>query len=151
MWYAEVDRENWGETEEERAAIEQDMDMEVGDRKQELVLIGQNLQKEKIIEALDACLMESGEGIEDTDDAFRPWPSKEELMSEVEHGHGHGHEHGHGDDGHICGDDEGECSHGHVDNNAGHEHGHGAKECIESHGHVVHDADAELLEDGEEV
>jgi len=95
LWYAELDREEWGDTEEQRRAVAEYMDDEVGDRRQELVFIGQNLQKEKLIAALDACLMAPGEEIHDTDDAFAPWPTKEAIVEEFRSGHDHQHEHSH--------------------------------------------------------
>ena len=75
-WYAELDQEHWGESEDERAKIQATFDGAVGDRRQELVFIGQSLNKEKLVAALDSCLMTPEEDAVSVDRAFVQWPSR---------------------------------------------------------------------------
>ena len=56
FWYA-VPREDWPEDPEYVAAIEEQWVEPYGDRRQVLVFIGQNLDKEALINKLDACLL----------------------------------------------------------------------------------------------
>jgi G3E family GTPase len=56
-WWASVPRNRWPESEEAVAFIESNFKDPYGDRRQELVFIGQNLAKEGLKESLDACLM----------------------------------------------------------------------------------------------
>jgi G3E family GTPase len=61
IWWAAAPREHWPEDPEQRARIEAEFDGEYGDRRQELVFIGQNLQPERTREILDDCLLSDEE------------------------------------------------------------------------------------------
>jgi G3E family GTPase len=66
-WWATVPRERWPEDEEIRAEIQRDWQEPYGDRRQELVFIGQNLDAERFRAELDACLL--------TDEEFAQGPT----------------------------------------------------------------------------
>ena len=51
----------WPQDPEQRARIEADFDGEYGDRRQEIVFIGQNLEPEQTREILDHCLLTDAE------------------------------------------------------------------------------------------
>ena len=61
MWWAAVSREHWPQHPEHRARIEAVFDGKYGDRRQEIVFIGQNLEPTKTREILDRCLLTSAE------------------------------------------------------------------------------------------
>ena len=56
-WWAAAPRESWPEDEEAVAAIHSRFAGEYGDRHQELVIIGQQLDREKIETLFNACLL----------------------------------------------------------------------------------------------
>jgi len=56
-WWAAVPREQWPQTPEMEAHIANFWREPYGDRHQELVFIGQELDKETLVQALDICLM----------------------------------------------------------------------------------------------
>ncbi|KAL1628587.1 hypothetical protein SLS56_005819 [Neofusicoccum ribis] len=68
-WYCELPEEEWAPDEEVAAAIRKDFVGEWGDRRQEIVFIGEGLDERKIAKLLDTCLL--------TDKEFRKW---EKLM-----------------------------------------------------------------------
>ncbi|KKY20596.1 hypothetical protein UCDDS831_g04643 [Diplodia seriata] len=114
-WYCELPEEEWAPDEEVAAAIKKDFVGEWGDRRQEIVFIGESLDEKKIKAILDPCLL--------TDKEFKKWEKlmrrkdldlerKEEKLNEwwddsywaewtvgEEHEHdgedGHHHHHGH--------------------------------------------------------
>lgn len=115
-WYCEMPEERWAPDEEVKAAIQKDFVGDWGDRRQEIVFIGEGLDEARITELLDACLLTATE--------FRKWEKlmrrkdvdrerKEEKLNEwwddsywaewtvgeEEHHHEHdeenGHDHGH--------------------------------------------------------
>ncbi|KAI1800122.1 putative cobalamin synthesis protein [Daldinia bambusicola] len=72
LWRCEVPEDEWPRDPETRKAITRDFDGKWGDRRQELVFIGQQMRKggeERLRKALDACLL--------NDEEFRSW---EEAM-----------------------------------------------------------------------
>lgn len=105
MWWAAQDRSEWptGDAELE-AEIAADWfgdadDMSVGDRRQELAIIGKELDEAHWRGAFDACLLTDQEWSQGAQAwlAFSdPFPSWE--MDDDDHDHEHDHEHDHGDD-----------------------------------------------------
>lgn len=79
VWWAAAPREHWPTEPEQVARIEAEFDGEYGDRRQEIVFIGQNLQPERTREILDKCLlsdeeMAAGPAVWKTlDDPFPGW------------------------------------------------------------------------------
>jgi G3E family GTPase len=79
FWWAAVPREDWPEEPEDLARIEQQWREPWGDRRQELVIIGRNLEPAAITALLDACLLDDGElalgpeAWQELDDPFHPW------------------------------------------------------------------------------
>ena len=82
-WYAEQPSEAWPQDEETRHWLDSIWDEEVGDRRQELVLIGIDLPRETLQKKLDAALVteaewEAGERLwVSWDDPFPLWDEKE--------------------------------------------------------------------------
>lgn len=82
IWWAAAPREHWPEDPEHRARIEAEFDGEYGDRRQEIVFIGQNLDPDQTREILDHCLlttaeMKAGPEVWKTlDDPFPTWFAK---------------------------------------------------------------------------
>ncbi|KAI0369917.1 cobW-domain-containing protein [Pilatotrama ljubarskyi] len=68
-WFCEVLEEEWAFDEDIKRAVLKDFEGEWGDRRQEIVFIGERLNQKKIKKALDACLL--------TDKEFKKW---ERLM-----------------------------------------------------------------------
>ena len=56
-WYAATDPEHWDVDDEERAIVESHWAPEVGDRRQEIAIIGQGLNEAALSAMLDACLV----------------------------------------------------------------------------------------------
>ncbi|MGD9392225.1 MAG: zinc metallochaperone GTPase ZigA [Chromatiales bacterium] len=79
IWWAAAPREHWPEDPQYRARIEAEFEGEYGDRRQEIVFIGQHLEPQKTREILDHCLltpaeMDAGpEGWKTFDDPFPKW------------------------------------------------------------------------------
>lgn len=63
-WWASVPREHWPDDPETRAMIEKDWQEDVGDARQELVLIGIDMDEPALRERLDACLLTDSERAE---------------------------------------------------------------------------------------
>ena len=79
IWWAAAPKEHWPEDPEFRARIEAEFDGKYGDRRQEIVFIGQHLEPDQTREILDRCLLtdeEIGQGREawkSFDDPFPQW------------------------------------------------------------------------------
>ena len=61
IWWAAAPREHWPDDPEYRARIEAEFDGEYGDRRQEIVFIGQHLEPGQTREILDRCLLTDAE------------------------------------------------------------------------------------------
>ena len=103
MWWAAQDRSEWPEADDELAAeIAADWygapdDLSIGDRRQELVMIGVGIDPALWSAKFDACLLTDAEyalgpqGWQQFADPFPAWD-----FDEDDHDHHHGHDHGHG-------------------------------------------------------
>ncbi|WP_354685875.1 GTP-binding protein [Cupriavidus necator] len=116
-WWAALDPAEWPADAAERAEIEADMRVDgaparFGDRRQELVLTGLDLDHAALQDRLDACLLSDAEMAAGVDawaaypDPFPAW------VDDFDDDHGHDHGHSHGDD----------CGCGHPDHHHGHAH-----------------------------
>jgi G3E family GTPase len=80
-WFGASDRESWGDDPEVLAEVERIWVEPWGDRRQELVFIGQSMPKDLLIAGLDACLVIDDEAL---DEAMRdPFPSWVETSEET--------------------------------------------------------------------
>lgn len=77
-WFAEVPRDMWPEDKDVYESIERDFQEPWGDRRQEIVFIGEGIDIEKITRALDECLLD--------DEDMARWEEvmKDEKMSSQE-------------------------------------------------------------------
>lgn len=89
-WYAALENDAWPEDEEERSAIEAEWREPHGDRRQEVVLIGAQLDRAHLTAALDACLLNDDElqlgpdAWGAWDDPFPPWQPMEGSQEQEE-------------------------------------------------------------------
>ncbi len=60
-WLAVTPKSEWPDDEAECRRVLADWDPEIGDRKQELVLIGVGMDRQEIVDSLDACLLSESE------------------------------------------------------------------------------------------
>jgi G3E family GTPase len=111
MWWAAQDRSEWPEADDELAAeIAADWygapdDMSIGDRRQELVLIGVDIDPAAWRAKFDACLLTDDEyalGPQAWQQFPDPFPAWDFDDDDHDHDHGH-HHHGHGDGCEHCG------------------------------------------------
>lgn len=82
-WYAASPQEEWPTEPEDLEILKKDWDPTYGDRGQEIVFIGQNLDKKTMIEKLNSCLLTDKEESLKTESFKDPLP-KWPLMSEIE-------------------------------------------------------------------
>ncbi len=61
VWWADLDRADWPDDPDTRAEIEKTWDAATGDRRQEIVFIGQRMDRPALSAALDACLLTDAE------------------------------------------------------------------------------------------
>lgn len=61
IWWADAPHEHWPEDPEQRALIEAEFVGDYGDRRQEIVFIGQNLEPTNTCQTLDSCLLSDAE------------------------------------------------------------------------------------------
>ncbi|KAE8385263.1 CobW domain protein [Aspergillus alliaceus] len=122
-WFAEVPEEAWPEDADVRKSIEDDFQEPWGDRRQEIVFIGEGIDTAAITDLLNECLLSDGEMekwgrimktkklskteiqenmMQTWEDGWVEWPSfEEELPEQMEGKHrisehvGHGHIHNH--------------------------------------------------------
>jgi len=95
QWWAETPQDDWPlEDPQMIAEIRANWDEQVGDRRQELVIIGQKLDQAAIRRELDACLL-TGEEIaagettwEQFEDPFEPWPLTDDQEVAADLGEG---------------------------------------------------------------
>ncbi len=90
LWWAAADPDDLPDEEEMRAEIEAQFHEPYGDRRQEIVFIGQNLDRETILAALDECLLTDEELAEGPDawayypdslPSFEPEPKEEDCSA----------------------------------------------------------------------
>ncbi len=112
-WWAAIDADEWPAEAESRAAIDADMlddgqPAPFGDRRQELVLIGERLDAAALEALLDACLLTDAE-MAAGPDAWAaypdPFPDWGDAFGDDDHDHHdhRGHAHAHGDGPCDCG------------------------------------------------
>ena len=77
-WYATLPDEAWPQDPAERAEIMRDFQGETGDRRQELVFIGIDINQEALTKALDDCLLKESEEI--GSDPFAIWPPLDQIL-----------------------------------------------------------------------
>ncbi|CAG2138249.1 Putative metal chaperone YciC [Cupriavidus yeoncheonensis] len=117
-WWAALDPSEWPTDAADRAALDADMlddgqPAPYGDRRQELALVGVDLDRAALEACLDACLLTDAE-MAAGPDAWAmyadPFPAWEDAFDDEGHDHDHGHHHGH--------------DHAHGDCDCGHPHDH---------------------------
>lgn len=116
-WWASLDDTDWPQDADARAEIEAEMEDPFGDRRQELVLIGRDLDAAALSALLDACLLtdaEVAEGPEAWAAYADPFPAWDDGHDHGDHGDHDDHGHGHGDHDHDHDhDDQCGCGHAH--------------------------------------
>lgn len=100
MWWAETPREEWPNDDADMIAeLEELWDETWGDRRQELVIIGQDLDEATVTEALDTCLltdkeMQGGpEAWSTLPDPFGSWDHDHDGAHDHDCEHDHDHDH----------------------------------------------------------
>lgn len=77
-WYAALPSEAWPEDPDQLAQINSDFEGPHGDRRQELVFIGINIDRDALFAALDSCLLGADEDV--GMDPFAPWPPLDQIL-----------------------------------------------------------------------
>ena len=89
LWWAAAPKNQWPDSEEEVRDIMADWRKPWGDRRQEIVIIGQDLDQSRLTDLLDACLLTDAEMKLEPDgwlalpDPFTPWLATGEPMPEA--------------------------------------------------------------------
>jgi G3E family GTPase len=89
IWWAAIDRAEWPDDPESKAFLEKHWADPHGDRRQEIVLIGHDMDQQGLVEMLDRCLlteleMTMGEpGWLRLKDPFSPWKAAEDAATDV--------------------------------------------------------------------
>jgi G3E family GTPase len=124
MWWAAQDRSEWPDGDDELTAeIAGDWygdpdDLSIGDRRQELVMIGVEIDPAAWTAKFDACLLNEEEyalgpqGWQQFADPFPAWDFDDDDHDHHDHGHHH-HHHDHDHDCHSHGHSHGEHQHPH--------------------------------------
>ena len=103
-WYASLPMEAWPEGVDARNDIMKDFVEPHGDRRQELVFIGIDMDRAKIEAALEACLMTDKEMdinvVRYGEDPFAVWPALEDLLDSDGADEHSSHDHDHASCGH---------------------------------------------------
>jgi G3E family GTPase len=81
-WFCCIPESDWNADDDTTAAIRKDFEGEWGDRRQELVFIGEALDVEGLTRALDGCLLSRKE-MEIWEGVMRDGEEKEEMLAEV--------------------------------------------------------------------
>ena len=98
IWWAAVPRSEWPIDEEIEKDIHRNWQEPFGDRRQEIVIIGQNVDRAKFTTQLDWCLLTDAEmargesGWARFKDPFAPWETASQDAAE-QHTHAHQHSH----------------------------------------------------------
>ncbi|MCY7375401.1 MAG: zinc metallochaperone GTPase ZigA [Pyrinomonadaceae bacterium] len=93
VWWADTPQEDWTTDEETLTEIAEKWDALAGDRRQEIVFIGLNLDRENLIRELDDCLTSEMEAELSANDwrkikhPFAAWDGEIEYLSEAAHAH----------------------------------------------------------------
>lgn len=100
MWWAETPREEWPNDDAELIAeLEELWDETWGDRRQELVIIGQDLDEATVTKALDTCLLTDKEmqggpaAWSNLPDPFGSWDHDHDGAHDHDCEHDHDHDH----------------------------------------------------------
>ncbi|REE92419.1 CobW family GTP-binding protein [Cupriavidus plantarum] len=109
-WWSALDAGDWPHDADARAEIEAEMEGPFGDRRQELVLIGRELDADALVALLDACLLNDDEMAAGPD----AWAAYADPFPSWADDHDHDHDHDRGDHGHDHDhDDQCGCGHAH--------------------------------------
>lgn len=88
-WWSSVPDDLWPDEETVRESIEAELSEPFGDRRQEIVIIGQSLDREAIVARLDSCLLDESEmrigpmGWTQLPDPFPPWEHECEDETDI--------------------------------------------------------------------
>lgn len=142
-WWIHTPASEWPEEQQDRDEILRDWHETLGDKRQELVLIGRGVNEARVRASLEACLLTPEEfALSEADwvlfeDPFPTWQAHPDRHHHDHDDRGHGHVHG-PDCNHGHNHDDDHAHHGHA--HQGHKHVHGP-DCDHGHDHDHHDHD----------